>query len=306
MGRGAIRQAPEERAKAWAKAKAGRPGGPRRGQPGRCGTRRAHRGSGRRGTRRGPRPSAASGRQGPRGGRPGWRPGCDAGLHVAELARARLHIGDQVRRAGHHRVREDGRLLAEVRVGGAQEPVEVHVADDRDGRCGIASGPREPLQQLAVGPCVALAGVLLEDEMHARQRAVQDTLEHVDEVRAAHEGRRHARDHQQAVSAPHPELRPHGLPLGGAIARRRRGPVQVETRRSRDGDLVLSVAHAQEDPPLVVAEDEGDVGQHEVRMASSRVAGMGRIQDPVLDGIGPRRRPAAPRPATRSGGAPGS
>ena len=95
------------------------------------------------------------------------RPG-DAGRDVAEEVAARLDPGDEVVRPGHDRVRQDRRVEAEMRIRRAQQPVQVDVADDADRRWCVAAGSRKTVEEIAVRALVALARVLLEDDVDVR------------------------------------------------------------------------------------------------------------------------------------------
>ena len=60
----------------------------------------------------------------------------DAGLDVADDVLVGLADRDHVRGPGQDGVGEHRRVLAEVRVGRPQQPVQVDVADDADARTG--------------------------------------------------------------------------------------------------------------------------------------------------------------------------
>jgi hypothetical protein len=61
---------------------------------------------------------------------------------------------------------------AEMGVGGDQQPVQVHLLDDRDARRGQAPDRRRALEDRAVRPFVLLARMQLHHDVHVRQRAV--------------------------------------------------------------------------------------------------------------------------------------
>ena len=176
-------------------------------------------------------------------GDPRHRPG-DAGGDVAEEVAARLDPGDQVVRSGHDRVGEDRRVQAEMRIGGAQQPVEVDLADDAHRRWRIPAGPRETVEEVAVRPLVTLAGVLLDDHVDARQRPAEAGLEHVGQVRATDERHVHGRHDEHPVAVGDAELGADrasfcfAVGAGGRCAaqRRRRSSVSIVASRSSRGD----------------------------------------------------------------------
>ena len=227
-------------------------------------------------------------------GDPRHRPG-DAGGDVAEDVAARFDPGDQVVRSGHDRVGEDRRVQAEMRIGGAQQPVEVDLADDAHRRRRVPTGPRETVEELAVRPLVTLARMLLDDDVDARQRPAEAGLEHVGQVRATDERHVHGRHDEQPVAVGDAELAadsrrsasrsgPEGAAAAQGVVGRPPGRrIEVEPRRPGDDHLARVIGEPLQDASLVVAEDERPGRQDQPRVASVGVAGVGRVQDPVLE-----------------------
>ena len=240
-------------------------------------------------------------------GDPRDRPG-DAGGDVAEEVAARLDPGDEVVRPGHDRVGQDRRVEAEVGIRGAQQPVEVDVADDADRRRRVAAGPRKTVEEIAVRALVALARVLLDDDVDVRQRPAETGLEHVRQVRSTDERRVHGRHDEHPVALGDAEFgadRQRVPPpdrsdsLVSAVGAR----VEVEPWRPGDDHLAPVVGTRLQDASLVLAEDEG---------ARRHDRAAGRVDRGIRGGSrrGPRAgarrsaRPPEPQPSAMAFGGP--
>ena len=129
-------------------------------------------------------------------------------------------------------VGQDRRVEPEMGVRRPQEPEEVDVLDQRDRPVARSHRPCQPLEKLAVRAVVALARVLLEDDVDAGQRAAETRLEHVDEVRPADERQMQRRDDEHPRLVGDAELPSRGR----ALRRRYRARPVPAVSRSRRGE----------------------------------------------------------------------